>query len=204
MSLAFEAHEPGISRFPAIIPAAARDDLSTAFESLRFSLWRCSVEQYHEMVRAGILTGEDRVELLEGLIIQKMTKSPLHCNVRYRLCKAFETNIPGGFYVDSQDPVSLAESEPEPDAMIVRGDPEDFRERHPGLADVPVIAEIADSSLWRDKVLKKKLYAKNGIPVYWLVNLVKWRIEVYTVPTATAAGPNMPTAIPMTTATISL
>ena len=80
----------------------------------------------------------------------------------------------------------MARSEPEPDTAVVRGDSEDFGNRHPAPSDLALVAEVADSSLWRDKVFKKNLYAKNGIPVYWLVNLVDWQIEVYTEPTAIA------------------
>lgn len=147
-----------------------------------FRLWRCSVEKYHEMGRAGILTDDDRVELLEGWIVDKMTKYPLHRLAAYRLLKVLEKSIPGGFYADGQNPVALAGSEPEPDAVVVRGDSDDFGDRHPGPADVVLLAEVADSSLPYDRDDKKRIYAKNGIAVYWVVNLVDRRIEVYTQP----------------------
>jgi Uma2 family endonuclease len=153
-------------------------------------LWRCSVEQYHEMTRRGIIGLEDRVELLEGIIVQKMTKYPRHRTVAYRLVKVLERNVPRGFYVGAQDPVTLSTSEPEPDAAVIRGNSDDYSERHPGPADVPLIAEVADSSLSDDRSYKKDIYAENHIAVYWIVNLVDRQIEVYTEPATTSAKAN--------------
>jgi Uma2 family endonuclease len=140
------------------------------------------------MVRAGILDEDDPVELLEGWIVEKITKSPLHREVTHSLHKVLERFIPDGWYVDSQEPVTLAESEPEPDAVVVRGNSDDFGERHPGPSDVALVAEVTDSSLPRDRVFKKKIYAAAGIVVYWVVNLVDRRIEVYTDCTKLPAG----------------
>jgi Uma2 family endonuclease len=156
----------------------------------RLLLWRCSVEQYHEMTRRGILAPEDRVELLKGLIVQKMTKYPLHRTVAYRLVKVLERSIPRGFYVGAQDPVTLSTSEPEPDAAVIRGNSDDYSNRHPGPADIPLIAEVADSSLSDDRSFKKGIYAENHIAVYWIVNLIDRQIEVYSEPTDTPDGAN--------------
>ena len=187
MSPATDSHHPS---FPAAgaSPAISCNGMTAATDARQPRFWRCSVEKYHEMVRRGILGPEDRVELLEGVIVQKMTKYPLHRTVAYRLVKALERSVPHGFYVGSQDPVSLAESEPEPDAVVIRGNSDDYSNRHPASADVALVAEVGDSSLAYDKLDKKNVYAKNGIGVYWIVNLVDWQIEVYSRPAATATG----------------
>lgn len=145
-------------------------------------VWRFSVFAYHEMIRLGILTSDDPVELLEGWIIQKMPKNPPHRVANKLVPNALEEIVPAGWYVDAQEPVTLIDSEPEPDVVIVRGDSRDYTERHPGSNDLALVVEIADSTLERDRSYKKRIYARAGIPVYWIVNLVEQQIEVYTQP----------------------
>lgn len=150
-------------------------------------LWRWSVEQYHEMVRSGIIAEDDPVELLDGWIVRKMTKSPLHRLATYLLRETLRRHIPEGWYVDSQEPVTLTASEPEPDVVLVRGDARDYGDHHPGPGDVALVVEVSDSGLPRDRVFKKSLYAAAGVPVYWLVNLVDRRLEVYSNCTRSAS-----------------
>ncbi|MBD2770999.1 Uma2 family endonuclease [Iningainema tapete] len=145
-------------------------------------VWRFSVEQYHQMIRLGIFTSDDPVELLEGWIIQKMPKNPPHRAATKLTRNALEEIVPGGWYVDTQEPITLEDSEPEPDVVIVRGNTLDYLDRHPGAQDLALVVEIADSTLERDRTFKKRLYARAGIPVYWIVNLVEKQIEVYTKP----------------------
>jgi Uma2 family endonuclease len=146
-------------------------------------VWRLSVEQYHAMLRAGILTSDDPVELLEGWLISKMPKTPPHRATTRLIRQALEQVIPPGWYIDSQEPISTADSEPEPDVVIVRGDTRQYLDRHPGPQDVALVVEVADTTLQRDREFKKRLYARAGIPVYWLVNLPERRCEVYCEPT---------------------
>jgi Uma2 family endonuclease len=176
MSVVTESHDSPANLLTPAVRAAPLVDVADA--SL-FLHWRWSVEKYHEMVRAGVISEDDQVELLEGWIVEKMTKSPLHRKVTHSLRKALEHCIPEGWYVDSQEPVTLASSEPEPDAVVVRGSSNDFGERHPGPGDIALVAEVTDSSLPRDRVFKKRIYAAAGIAVYWVVNLVDRQIEVY-------------------------
>ncbi len=160
----------------------------TAPASPTVTLWRWSVEKYHEMVRAGIIDEDDPVELLEGWIVKKMTKSPLHRTVTGLLRDALQRVMPEGWFVDSQDPVTLSASEPEPDAVLVRGSRLDYLDHHPGPGDVALVAEVSDSGLSRDRVFKKSIYAAAGIAVYWVVNLVDRRLEVYSGCTNSASG----------------
>src|SRR5438128_2201088 len=127
------------------LPAAKPEDF----------IWRLSVAQYHEMIQAGILTADDPVELLEGWLVYKMPKNPPH-RISVRLTqRALEAVVPAGWYVDAQEPITLADSEPEPDVMIVRGDTRQYRNRHPGAADVALVVEVADTTLERDRGAKK-------------------------------------------------
>lgn len=153
-------------------------------------IYRLSVEQYHAMARAGILTEDDPVELLEGWLVQKMTKHRPHVIATGLVRRELERLLPSGWYVAIQDPITTAESEPEPDVAVVRGEERDYPDRHPGPQDVPLVVEIADSSLEQDRGAKKRLYARAGIAVYWIVNLVERQIEIYTEPTGPAANPD--------------
>jgi len=153
-------------------------------------IWRLSVERYHEMIRAGVLTEEDPVELLDGWLVEKMVKSRGHTLATQQARSAIEGVIPGGWYVHSQEPVTLATSEPEPDALVVRGRPADYPDWQPTARDVALVVEVADATLGRDRGLKKAIYAQAGIPAYWVVNLSEGQIEVYTDPSGPAEKPD--------------
>ncbi len=160
-------------------------------------VWRLSVEQYHQIIRAGILIKDDPIELLEGWLIQKTPKNPRHRAATKLTRDALEAIVPQGWYVDSQEPITLSDSEPEPDVIIVRGDTRDYLDRHPEPADLGLVVEIADATLERDRValrmqhrsLKKRLYARAGISVYWIVNLPQQQLEAYTQPNNSAEMP---------------
>lgn len=152
--------------------------------------FRLSVNQYHQMLDAGIFDEDDPVELLEGLLVTKMPKYPPHRISTELIRDLLSPRLPDGWFVDSQEPITLETSEPEPDAMIVRGERRQYLDRHPGPQDVAVVIEVADSSLLRDRTWKKRIYAAAGIPVYWIVNLPERRLEVYTDPTGPAEKPD--------------
>lgn len=154
--------------------------------------WRLSVDQYHAMIREGILTDDDPVELLEGWLITKMPKYRKHSLSTHLLRKQLEKLFPEncGWYVDSQEPITLSDSEPEPDNAVVRGKPRDYTDRHPGPADLGMVVETSESSLAHDQGWKKRIYAKDRVPVYWIVNVPDRRIEVYTEPSGPAANPD--------------
>lgn len=153
-------------------------------------VWRFSVEQYHAMIRAGILTDEDPVELLEGFLIQKMAKNPSHCRTRRLLVKALSPVLPNNWEVDSQGAITTLDSEPEPDVFVFRSRVDDYASAHPGPLDLALVIEVADASLRRDRGRKKRLYARAAIREYWIVNLIDRHIEVYTAPTGSADEPD--------------
>ncbi|MEO1294247.1 MAG: Uma2 family endonuclease [Cyanobacteria bacterium J06636_16] len=145
------------------------------------------VAHYHAMIEAGILTDDDLVELLEGWLVFKPPKNPPHRATTRLLRAAIEQLLPEGWYVDSQEPITLADSEPEPDVVVVKGDTRQYLDRHPGPNDIALIIEIADTTLQRDRGTKKRAYARSRIPIYWIVNLNEGQIEVYTQPSSTQA-----------------
>jgi Uma2 family endonuclease len=146
-------------------------------------IYRLSVAQYHDMIQSGILTDDDPVELLEGWLVTKMPKSRRHTLSTRRTRAALTEIIPAGWYVDSQEPITTADSEPEPDVVVVRGSDDDYVDRHPAPADVALVVEVADATLQRDRTLKLRIYASAGIAVYWILNLQEFQLEVYSEPT---------------------
>jgi len=143
---------------------------------------RLSVQQYHDMIRQGILSSDDPVELLEGFLVVKMSKNPPHAKSTGRVQRHLDGKLPPGFFTRVQDPITLEDGEPEPDVAVARGTDDDYTDRHPGPADVPLVVEVADSTLVRDRTLKLRSYARAGIRVYWIVNLLARQIEVYQQP----------------------
>lgn len=153
------------------------------------TFFRMSVERYHRMIAAGIFTEDDDVELLEGWIVTKIAKNRSHTKATNLVRRGLEGLITAVYYIDAQEPITLTDSEPEPDIIVVRGTLFDY-DQHPGAKDVALVVEVSDATLRRDQNWKKQLYARDGIPVYWVVNLPDEQIEVYTDPTGDAASPN--------------
>jgi Uma2 family endonuclease len=166
------------SSFPSDPPLADYDDF-----------WRVSVEQYDEMVRRGILTDGDPIELLEGWMVRKMTTNPAHNFVTQNLRDLIDALHLQGYAISTQGPIATSDSEPEPDLSIARGSRQLYALRHPGLGEMSLVVEVAESSLKRDRTWKKRIYARAGIPVYWIVNLVSDQIEVFTDPTGAVRKP---------------
>jgi len=158
-------------------------------------LWRLSVEQYHAMGHAGILEDGAPIELLEGLLVAKVTKNPPHELVKQLLPTAIERMLPSGWFVRREAPLTLADSEPEPDLAVVRGDPRAYAARHPAPAETALVVEIADASLHRDLTLKKRIYARAGIPCYWVIDLRERRVEVLSKPVERDGVPDYDTRV---------
>jgi Uma2 family endonuclease len=144
---------------------------------------RFSVERYHQMIRSGILTEDDRLELFEGLLVDKMTEGPAHAAQISMLARIIAAQLGmNDWMLRVQHPITTPDSEPEPDLAIVRTGR--YTEAHPGPADIAVVIEVADSSLSRDRSIKMRIYAAAGIERYLLINLAGHVVEVYGNPTA--------------------
>ena len=150
---------------------------------------RFTVDEYQRLGELGFLTPEDRVELLEGWIVQKMTNNPSHAATIELIDEALRPLLPVDLRMRFQLPITTIDSAPEPDVAIVRGGPRDRARRHPRPDDVVLIIEVAESSLERGRGPKGRLYARAAIPVYWIVNLIDRRIEVHTNPTGPTDEP---------------
>lgn len=148
-------------------------------------IYRLTVEQYHELVEADVLTSDDPVELLEGLLVTKMSKDPPHVLSTRMSRSELASMLPEGWSYISQDPVTLLDGEPEPNGAVVRGGLQDYFARHPSALDTAMVIKVADSSLSRDRGIKLRSYARAGIPIYWIINLIDHCVEVYTHPAAT-------------------
>jgi Uma2 family endonuclease len=149
-------------------------------------IWRLSVEQYHAMIEGGILNEDSPVELVEGILLEKMPRNPLHRVVTEVIRAALTALVPAGWYVSAQDPITLSDGEPEPDVAVVKGRVQDYLNRHPQPADVALVIEVSDSTLPTDRGLKQRAYAHAGIPEYWVADLNGRRVEVRTEPQGAA------------------
>jgi Uma2 family endonuclease len=152
-------------------------------------LFRMSVGQYDEATWLGILTKYDPIELIEGLLITKIRKTPSHCVSTGLLRTILARLVPEGVYASSHAPIATGDSEPEPDGLLARGDLRDYPDRHPGPRDVALVVEVADSTLSYDRSTKRRIYARAGVTTYWIVNLVERQVEVHTEPSGPADAP---------------
>ncbi len=150
-----------------------------------------TLDEYHQMISAGILLDGEPVELLEGWMIKKMSHGTPHDAILQALYKRLLRLAPDGWDVRGQSAITLPDddSEPEPDFAVVRGDESTYRNRHPGPADIGIVVEVAHSSLRVDRVGKARIYARAGIAVYWVVNVAEKVIEVYTNPSGPTDAP---------------
>jgi Uma2 family endonuclease len=144
-----------------------------------------TVDEYHRLIRSGMLTEEDRVELLDGWITPKMTHSPMHDAVVDLVAEAINRKLPKGWRTRVQSATTTSTSEPEPDVAVIRGAARDYLLKHPGPDETGLIVEIADTSLRIDRTLKLRIYANAAIAVYWIVNLPDRQIEVFMNPAVT-------------------
>jgi Uma2 family endonuclease len=149
------------------------------------SIYRLTIDQYEAMVASEILGKSDRLHLIDGILVSKMTKKPRHVIACELTRDALIRIAPPGWRVATEAPVRIPEyNEPEPDITVVRGNARDpvYRRRHPGPADIAVIVEVADASL-SDDYKMAKIYAAAGIPAYWILNLVDQLVTVFSDPT---------------------
>lgn len=153
-------------------------------------IWRLSIDQYHQMTRTGILTDDDPVELLEGWLVTKMPKNQPHRLSTQLTREALERLLPAHWHVNDQEPITTEESEPEPDVTVVRGERRQYLERHPLPSEIAIVIEVSDTTLQRDRTIKKRIYAHALIPVYWIINLMERQIEVYSHPSADTETPD--------------
>ncbi len=143
-----------------------------------------TVEEYHRLAEAGILGEDDRVELIEGEIVEMSPIGPRHAGAVNRI-RYYLTPIEasGRALINVQNPIRLGDfGEPEPDIALLRPQPDFYATGHPGPEDVLLVVEVAETSAGYDRQVKVPLYARWGIPEAWLVDLEQDRMEVYRGP----------------------
>jgi Uma2 family endonuclease len=147
------------------------------------TLAKWSVEEYHRMVEAGILRGRS-VELLAGEIVEMSPETPIHYTTAKRGAKYLEELLAGKADVRFNGPITLADSEPEPDIAVVRLPESAYNTRHPNPQDIFWIVEVAKTSLKRDLEVKAAIYAMAAIQEYWVLDLSAKQIIVFRNPQA--------------------
>ena len=146
--------------------------------------WR--VEEYLRLVEMHLIGPEDRVELLEGEIVEKMGQNLPHITGIRAMVAALRAVYGEGHDVNAQLPVRTPDSVPEPDVLVLKGSWRDYASRHPEPHEVALVGEVADASrLANDRTEKLRIYARAGFGEYWILNLVDRQLEVHRLPLAT-------------------
>ena len=144
-------------------------------------LW--SIADYHQMIEAGILDEDDRVELLEGKIVCMSPQRPFHAASVQRSSRLLFQLLSDRAEIRVQLPVILGnDSEPEPDLAVVRFDADEYSFRHPEVLDIYLLIEVADSTIAKDRNQKARIYAKNRVLEYWILDLQKRQVYVFRQP----------------------
>jgi Uma2 family endonuclease len=136
-----------------------------------------TVAQYHQFPEYN--ANGRRTELVRGIVIEKMSKSPLYSGIASALYDQIRPQVPSDFWLRKEEPLTLSDSEPEPDLALVHGSRADFATRHPATA--ALIIEIAVTSATEDRSLAS-LYAEAGVEEYWIVLAVERQVEIYRHP----------------------
>ncbi len=144
---------------------------------------RFTVEEYHRLGSAGVLGPADRCELIRGYILEKPVINPPHAKATRRLLARLMSLLPGPDWVlGCQQPITLADSEPEPDFFAATGPEAKYDTRHPKPKDLVLVVEVSDTSAAFDRGAKLALYAANKVVQYWVIDVKERRVEVYTDP----------------------
>jgi Uma2 family endonuclease len=140
-------------------------------------------KEYHRMAEAGILQPDERVELIEGDVVEMAPIGSRHAACVNRLNRILSEGLRSRAIISVQNPIRLGEhSEPQPDLTLLRPRPDFYSDSHPDSADVILLVEVADTSEDYDREVKMPLYAQYGIPEAWLVDISSRSIQIYRDP----------------------
>ncbi len=157
--------------------------MSVAVAAPPIERYRLTSAIFHQMVETGILSEDDRLELIEGELVTKPPIGPEHMGIVNQIAQILIRQLERRAIISIQGPIALDQfSEPQPDLAILAQRDDYYKHSLPRPADVALAIEVADSSLAYDRAIKMPLYAGAGIPEAWIVNLIDRWIEIYRDP----------------------
>lgn len=138
--------------------------------------------RYHEAIRVGLFTTNDRLELLYGKLVDVFPKGSLHAHCVTVAAEYVRSRFGKEYACREEKPITIAnlDSEPEPDIAVVSRT--NYAPNHPAPSDTHLVVEVADSSIEKDQTIKVVLYAEANIAEYWIISLPKRRVEVHLNP----------------------
>jgi Uma2 family endonuclease len=148
---------------------------------MTLTTYKWSIEEWHDLVNSGVLTGK-KVELLAGEIIEMSPEGVPHRNTNHKVVKYLRKLLDGLAEVYESHPITLDNSEPEPDIAIVRLPESIYDTHHPYAEDIYWLIEVSNETLTKDLEQKTIIYARNGIPEYWVIDLKNNQLIVHTKP----------------------
>lgn len=144
---------------------------------------RFTVAEYHRLAKVGILQPDDRVELLDGEIIEKNPINSPHAGMVNRMVRFINKILKEETIISVQNPIAVNMfSEPEPDIVIAKFRDDDYIDHHPTPEEILLLIEVSDSTLKKDRTIKRDIYAKAGIKEYWIININDKQVEVFREP----------------------
>ncbi|MEM6612578.1 MAG: Uma2 family endonuclease [Cyanobacteria bacterium P01_C01_bin.72] len=146
---------------------------------MTLTTYKWSIEEWHKLVDAGLLSGKP-VEFLEGEIVTVSPEEVEHRYTNSSIVKYLRSIFDKTAEIQESHPITLDNSEPEPDVAVVRLPETMYRTRHPYPQDIYWLIEISNRTLKTDLNQKKITYARNGIPEYWVIDLINNKLIVHT------------------------
>lgn len=157
--------------------------------------YRMSYDTYEQIAASGLIRPEEHVVLLDGILVQIMTKGPDHSLAMLRGQEVLRSSCPHGWHVRPEQPIALpneqgGDSAPEPDLSVAVGTMDRYPSRHPGIGEVGLVVEVATTAAMfaRDRSGLRR-YAGAGIPTAWIVTLYDRKVHAHTEPSGPSATP---------------
>ena len=148
---------------------------------MTITTYKWSVEEYHLLIDSGLLAGKP-VELLNGEIVEMSPEREEHSYTNDDVAELLREKLRGLAKIRESHPITLDNSEPEPDIAVVRLPKTIYAQRHPYPQDIYWLIEISNRTLNKDLNEKSQTYARNGIPEYWVIDLINKKLIVHTNP----------------------
>lgn len=148
---------------------------------MTITTYKWSIKEWHELIDSGVVAGKP-IQLWEGEIVTMSPEKPIHSSRIVRVADYLRKVLQGKAQIREAHPVTLDNSEPEPDIAIVRWRDDYYNERHPVAEDIYWLIEVANKTLKTDLKAKSIVYARNQIPEYWVIDLIKQQLIIHSEP----------------------